>query len=100
MASEKFEEFYRETYLHEHTNRTNRWIHFLSNLSVLTCLSAAAVTQNWLFLAGAAFSQLVPPFLGHVFFEGSHQSVERSPLFSAMGSWRMFFDIIRGREKL
>jgi hypothetical protein len=95
-----FEQFYQEIYRHEHHNPINRWIHFLSNLLILVNLSLALLLWDWRFLPVALFFQLVPPYLGHLVFEGNHEAAAVSPLWSAMGNWRMFFDIIRGREKV
>ena len=95
-----FDQFYHHLYRHEHSNPVNRWIHFLSNLSILTCLVLAVALWKWQFLIAALFFQLVPPYLGHVLFEGGHESAAQSPLWSAMGNWRMFLDIVRGRERV
>lgn len=95
-----FNHFYQEHYKHEHSNPVNRWIHFISNVLILVSLTLALAFWNWRFLLPALFFQLVPPFLGHLLFEGSHQAASISPLWSAMGNWRMFFDIVRGREKV
>jgi len=95
-----FEQFYRTVYLQEHRNPMNRRIHFASNCGVVASLLVALSTRRWGFAAAALGFQLVPPFLGHVFFEGSHQSVERSSLFSILGSWRMFLEFLTGRQRL
>lgn len=97
---QSFDAFYRSHYLEEHRNPINRRIHFASNCGVLLSLALAAKTKRWEFLASAVTLQVIPPFLGHVLFEGSHQSIERSPLFSALGSWRMFFEIVFGKQRL
>ena len=37
---------------------------------------------------------------GHVLFEGVHEATSVSPLWAALGNWRMFGDILRGRERI
>lgn len=95
-----FNHFYHHLYRHEHTNPINRWIHFLSNLTILTSLTLALVLWNYKLLLVALFFQLVPPYLGHLLFEGNHEAAAVSPLWTARGNWRMFFDIVRGKEKV
>lgn len=95
-----FDSFYQELYRHEHQNPINRWIHFLSNLAILACLTLAIARADWRFLPAAAFFQFVPPFFGHVLFEGVHEATSVSPLWAALGNWRMFGDILRGRERI
>lgn len=95
-----FNHFYHDLYRHEHSNPINRWIHFISNVAIIVNLALAIVFWSWKFLPVALFFQLVPPYLGHLWFEGNHEAAAVSPLWSAMGNWRMFFDIVRGRERV
>lgn len=97
---QSFDEFYHHLYRHEHCHPANRWLHFLSNLGILLCLALAVASRSWSPLGVALFLQLVPPYLGHLLFEGNHQAAAGSPLWSALGNWRMFFDILRGRERI
>jgi len=91
-----FAEFY-PFYLDEHTNRTSRRLHFVGSSIGLVLLTTAATTGNgWLiplsFLQGYAFA-----WVGHFFFEHNRPATFKYPLFSFMGDWRMWWDILRGR---
>jgi hypothetical protein len=91
-----FTEFY-PFYLDEHANRTSRRLHFVGSSIGLVLLITAATTGNaWLiplsFLQGYAFA-----WVGHFFFEHNRPATFKYPLFSFMGDWRMWWDILRGR---
>ena len=91
-----FAEFY-PFYLDEHANRTSRRLHFVGSSIGLVLLVAAATTRNaWLIplslLQGYAFA-----WVGHFFFEHNRPATFKYPLFSFMGDWRMWWDILRGR---
>lgn len=100
MARRTFDEFYRTVYLPDHADTRNRWVHFLSNIGAVTFLTLAAITWRWELFVVGVFLQLGPPYLGHIVFEGSHNSIDTSPIFSAMGSWRTTFEILRGRQRV
>ena len=62
-------------------------------------LIAAAVTQKW-WLAGAALVQgYAFAWVGHFFFEHNKPATFRYPGFSLMGDWRLWWDILTGRQK-
>jgi hypothetical protein len=91
-----FREFY-PYYLSEHRNRTCRRLHFAGSTLGLICLAAAIATQNaWFipvgFLQGYAFA-----WAGHVWFEKNRPATFRYPLYSFLGDWAMFRDIVTGR---
>src|SRR5689334_24551982 len=96
----RFLDFYETTYLKDHAKPLNRWVHFLSNLSAISCLTAGLVTQSWSLFALGVWFQLGPPYLGHILFEGSHASIDRSPIFSAMGSWYTTSQILLRRQSV
>ena len=91
-----FTEFY-PFYLGEHANRTSRRLHFVGSSIGLVLLVGAALSLNaWLIplslLQGYAFARV-----GHFFFEHNRPATFKYPLFSFMGDWRMWWDILRGR---
>jgi len=91
-----FAEFY-PFYLDEHANRTSRRLHFVGSSIGLVLLLTAAMTLNaWLIplslLQGYAFA-----WVGHFFFEHNRPATFKYPLFSFMGDWHMWWDILRGR---
>ncbi len=92
----RFSEFY-PFYLTEHRNRTCRRLHFTGSTLALVCLVTAIATRNawWLLpglLCGYGFA-----WIGHFGFEKNRPASFRQPLFSFMGDWVMFKDILSGR---
>jgi hypothetical protein len=91
-----FREFY-PYYLAEHDNRTCRRLHFIGSTLVLIVLATALVTRRWellwlLPLLGYGFA-----WVGHYFFEHNRPATFTYPLFSLMGDWVMFRDMLIGR---
>ena len=94
-----FREFY-PFYLGEHSNRTCRRLHFAGSALVLVTLVLAIVTRRWeslwlLPLIGYGFA-----WVGHFFFEKNRPATFTYPLYSLMGDWVMFRDILMGRIAL
>ncbi len=91
-----FAEFY-PFYLSEHANQTCRRLHFVGTSLGLACLVTALVTLNawWLLvglLVGYAFA-----WVGHFVFEKNRPATFTYPLWSFMGDWVMWSEILRGR---
>ncbi len=91
-----FKEFY-PFYLREHANSTCRRLHFAGSSIVLLLLATAMVTGElallWLLpLVGYGFA-----WVGHFFFEHNRPATFKYPLFSLMGDWVMFRDMLTGR---
>ena len=91
-----FAEFY-PFYLSEHADRTCRRLHFVGTSLGLLCLALAIVTLNawWLLvglIAGYAFA-----WVGHFVFEKNRPATFTYPLWSFMGDWVMWSEILRGR---
>ena len=93
-----FREFY-PYYLSEHQNATCRRLHFIGSTLVLTLLILSLLTGQlmllWLLpIAGYGFA-----WLGHFKFEHNKPATFRYPLYSLMGDWVMYKDILLGRIK-
>ena len=93
-----FREFY-PYYLSEHQNVTCRRLHFIGSTLVLTLLILSLFTGQlmllWLLpVAGYGFA-----WLGHFKFEHNKPATFRYPLYSLMGDWVMYKDILLGRIK-
>ena len=92
----RFADFY-PFYLSEHRNRTCRRLHFVGSSLALLCLALAIAFRNpwWLLpalLCGYGFA-----WVGHFGFEKNRPASFRQPLYSFMGDWVMYKDILTGR---
>lgn len=94
-----FREFY-PFYLREHSNRACRLLHFIGTWIVLFIIVTAVLTANawWLLLAPVAGYGFA--WVGHFFFEKNRPATFTYPLFSLMGDWVMWWDIMLGRIRL
>ena len=91
-----FREFY-PYYLGEHANRTSRRLHFVGSCGVLVLVLVAAATRDprWLLAALACGNGFA--WIGHYFFDRNRPATLSHPLYSFLGDWVMFRDIIVGR---
>jgi hypothetical protein len=92
---ERFADFY-PFYLSEHSNRTCRRLHFVGSTLALAFLALAIVSDpRWLLVAlvsGYGFA-----WIGHFGFEKNRPATFRQPLFSLVGDWVMYKDILTGK---
>lgn len=92
-----FREFY-PYYLSEHSDRTCRRLHFIGSSLVLAVLAAVVIglLSPWWLLAlpvlGYGFA-----WVGHFFFEKNRPATFTWPLYSLLGDWVMFRDMLVGR---
>ncbi|WP_026375459.1 DUF962 domain-containing protein [Aestuariibacter salexigens] len=94
-----FSEFY-PYYLNEHSNATCRLLHFIGSWLVLGVIALAVYTTNWhllwfIPLVGYGFA-----WVGHFFFEHNKPATFKHPIYSLMGDWVMFKDILVGNISL
>ena len=94
-----FAEFY-PFYLDEHANRTSRRLHFIGSTGVIASVVAGLVSGNaWWYLAavvcGYGFA-----WIGHFFFEHNRPATFRHPIYSLIGDWAMYRDVLRGKVRL
>ena len=90
-----FAEFY-PFYLGEHSNRTCRRLHFAGTTLVLVVLATAVATGNGWWLAAAPVAGYGFAWLGHFAFEHNRPATFRHPLYSLMGDWVMYKDMLTG----
>lgn len=94
-----FSEFY-PYYLKEHANPTCRLLHFIGSCLVLAVIASAVITSQYLLLwlmpiIGYGFA-----WVGHFFYEHNKPATFKYPLYSLMGDWVMFKDILIGKVSL
>ena len=94
-----FAEFY-PFYLAEHANRTSRRLHFIGSTGVLVCIVVGLASANaWWYLAAAVCGYGFA-WVGHFFFERNRPATFRHPIYSFIGDWAMYRDVLRGRVRL
>lgn len=98
MEFKSFTDFY-PFYLREHANIMCRKLHFLGTSGVIALLLLFFFTGNlWLLamipVAGYGFA-----WVGHFGFEKNKPASFKHPLYSLMGDFRMFWDILTGRVR-
>ncbi|AOH35165.1 MAG: DUF962 domain-containing protein [Gammaproteobacteria bacterium] len=91
-----FREFY-PFYLGEHANRTSRRLHFAGSCGVLVLVALAIVDRNPWWLLAALVCGYGFAWVGHFFFEKNRPATFRHPVYSLMGDWVMFKDILTGK---
>lgn len=94
-----FREFY-PFYLSEHANRTCRRLHFVGSSLVLIVLAWALATQRWMWLLTLPLIGYGFAWVGHFFFEKNRPATFKYPLYSLIGDWVMYWQIVSGRIRL
>jgi hypothetical protein len=91
-----FGEFY-PFYLSQHANRTCRRLHFAGTSRGLAAVLYAVATLNpWWLAAGLATGYLLA-WAGHFFFENNRPATFTYPLYSFVGDWVMWKEMLTGR---
>ena len=91
-----FREFY-PFYLAEHANRTCRRLHVIGSTLAIACVAALLVTGHWWWLAAALLCGYGFAFVGHLFFEHNQPATFRHPIYSFMGDWVMYAQVLTRR---
>jgi len=94
-----FREFY-PYYLAEHENKASRRLHFIGTSLVILTLLYVALTQHWWVLLLAPVFGYGFAWAGHFYFEKNKPATFKYPLYSLMGDWVMFKDILLGTVKI
>lgn len=94
-----FSEFY-PYYLSEHGNPVNRRLHFFGSLLTIIVVLFVIFTQTWIALILVPMLGYGFAWIGHYFVERNKPTTFTYPLYSLMGDWVMFKDILTGEIKL
>ena len=90
-----FAEFY-PYYLSEHSNSTNRALHFAGTTGVIALAVTATLTMQPLLLLGMPVCGYGFAWVGHFMVEHNRPATFTYPRWSLMGDFRMYFEIWRG----
>lgn len=91
-----FREFY-PYYLSEHANPTCRRLHFAGTSLVLACLAGVIATGSAWWLVAALVAGYGFAWVGHFFFERNRPATFTYPVYSLIGDWVMFGQMLTGR---
>ena len=93
-----FEEFY-PFYLSQHEEQTCRRLHFVGSSTIVLLALYIIVTGKWMLLLLVPLIGYGFAWVGHFFFEHNKPATFTYPVYSLMGDWVMFKDILTGKIK-
>lgn len=94
-----FAEFY-PFYLGEHRDLMCRRLHFTGTSLSLLFLLALFLTGDWWYLLAGLVCGYAFAWIGHFAFEKNRPASFKRPLYSFLGDWMMWRDILLGRIAL
>lgn len=94
-----FRDFY-PYYLCEHSNRLCRRMHFVGSSLVLADVLLAIFSDRWSWLWLAPVLGYGFAWIGHYVYEKNRPATFRHPLYSLMGDWVMYWQVLRGKVRL
>lgn len=98
MEFKTFNDFY-PFYLKEHSNLNCRRLHFVGTAGVISLLLLFFFTGNILLLAVLPLFGYSFAWIGHFLFEKNAPVTFKFPLYSLLGDFRMFWEILVGKIK-
>ncbi|MCG8312897.1 MAG: DUF962 domain-containing protein [Pseudomonadales bacterium] len=93
---QNFADFY-PFYLSEHSDRTCRRLHFVGSSLVLLMLAYVVLSGKWVLLLTLPLIGYGFAWLGHFIFEKNRPATFKYPLYSLIGDWVMFKDMLTGK---
>ena len=98
MDFKSFAEFY-PYYLREHSDLMCRKLHFLGTCGVIALMILFFFTGNLLVLLFIPVMGYGLAWTGHFVFEKNRPATFKHPLYSLMGDFNMFWEILIGKLK-
>jgi hypothetical protein len=92
----RFRDFY-PYYLSEHRNVTCRRLHFVGSTLVLALLVFGVYTHDWRAFAAMPLAGYGFAWVGHFVFEKNRPATFRYPVFSFIGDWVMYGQMLTGK---
>jgi hypothetical protein len=93
-----FAEFYPR-YLRDHRQRGTRVLHFIGTTLFLVFVGVAIFRQQPLLVLAGVVAAYGFAWVGHFFVEHNRPATFQHPWLSLLGDFRLYFDLLRGREK-
>ena len=87
-------------YLSEHQNKTCRALHFAGTTLFFVFLMGSFLFHNLTLLVFCPIAGYGFAWVGHFFFERNKPATFQYPLYSLMGDFKMYFEILAGKEKI
>ena len=76
---------------------TCRRLHFVGSSLAAACVLAAILDANAWWIAGALVAGYGFAWTGHAFFEHNRPATFKHPIYSFIGDWAMYKDMLTGR---
>lgn len=92
---ETYEEFW-PFYVREHSNKTNRRLHFVGSTGALVCLAMAIAKRDPKYILAGLVSGYGGAWIGHFGFEKNTPATFKYPLWSFVSDWKMYAKILTG----
>jgi hypothetical protein len=92
----RFSEFY-PVYLGEHRHRHCRRAAFIGSTLVIAVLLVVSLTGQWRWLWLAPVAGYGFAWLGHYVFEKNHPATFKHPIYSLLGDWVVYGQMLRGK---
>jgi len=87
-------------YLGEHSKTGNRIMHFIGTTLFLTCVGLFLFRGELKWLALGPVLAYGFAWFGHFFLEKNRPATFQYPILSLISDFKLYFDILRGKEKL
>jgi hypothetical protein len=93
-----FDEFY-QFYLTEHTNSTNRLLHFIGTSLSILLLIYFIIIKKYLYIIGIPIIGYGFAWVGHFFFEKNKPASFNQPIYSFICDFLMWFHLLTRKIK-
>jgi hypothetical protein len=91
-----FDEFY-PFYLSQHSNIFCRLFHFIGTSVGISCFILSLFTAQPLLILGGIILGYIFSWIGHLFFEKNKPATFHYPIYSLMGDFKMFREMLFGK---
>ncbi len=96
---QSFKDFY-PFYLSQHANKICRLLHVIGSSIIVILIMYAIATQSLLLLFLIPFIGYGFAWVGHFVFENNIPATFTYPIYSLMGDWVMWWQVLTGKIKL